>query len=276
MQPSELRAHPARRLARRPRRRHGRRVRPRRSTSRCATCRGRRGCRSSTRGSVPDMFQVGRDVYPKGALRRGTFRRSGHPRHAMPVEVQERRNRRARCLSSAAPLSSLPCCSPGTRRPRARRRPARGRRRLAGSAQSACSPPSRAPSSRRRCSSPRSSDTTSASSTSPITRAATCRSVHALRVLGRAGGVAAALAARAHRLLGARGRRSAAAPGASSSRGPSRCSAASRPSSRSSLVAVASPFATQAAPAEGAGMSRACRTRTCSPTRRCSTSATSG
>ena len=211
-------------------------------------------------GDVPDLFKVG-------------------PRH-------RRRRARSRTASSSRKPDTLvtKCPSKYQRRPRSRRklmadlgraalarlpRPRRCTRSLAG-AYAACAHAGAGSRSRRRTRwSPRSatarrrrgppvgarSATTSPSPTSPTTRAAKLPTrLHDLGLLGRPGGLAPALAARPHRLR--RRGRPAEPPqrAATSSPGSCRCSAWSRRSSRSLLVFVASPFATQAGAGRRAGL----------------------
>ena len=78
--------------------------------------------------------------------------------------------------------------------------------------------------------------------------------VHDLGVLGRAGGVAAPLAARPDRVRRGGGAARTAAGRATSSSGSCPCSRPWRSFFSFLVVVVASPFATQAAPADGAGM----------------------
>ena len=78
--------------------------------------------------------------------------------------------------------------------------------------------------------------------------------LHDLGVLGRAGGLAAALAAGPDRLLDRRPAREPAHRPRPRRLGRRPCSAASRVFFAFLLVVVASPFATQAAPADGAGL----------------------
>ena len=75
-----------------------------------------------------------------------------------------------------------------------------------------------------------------------------------LRVLGRPGGIAAALAARARRATRPRQSSSTAAARPTSSRGPCPCSARVSTFFAFMLVAVSSPFGTQTAPLQGAGL----------------------
>ena len=156
----------------------------------------------------------------------------------------------------------------GPRRPRRRSRPGplrRRRRRLCGLARAAggcstrprtrSSPPSRrSRSPRSSCSPPSPADDFSFDYVADQTSRELPARLHARRLLERPGGLAAPLAARPDRRCLGRGRAQPPARRARCCPGRSRSSPASRSSSPSCSCFVASPFATQAAPADGAGL----------------------
>ena len=226
-----------------------------------ATSRGRTRCPSSTRARCPTCSRPGRDIVHAAASSRTASSSASRARSSRSARRSTRPKTSSGsgspCPSSAAPRSSsrsgwrstrslagaLRGCTrpPPARRLRAERAPRRVRR--------------DAPSPRRVLAGrARSRDDFSFTYVAEHTSRDAAARLHALGLLGRPGGLAAALAARPDRLRRRRRRCSAAARAGPPRRGSCRCSAASRPSSRFLLVAVASPFATQAAPPDGAGL----------------------
>ena len=158
-------------------------------------------------GSVPDLFALGRDIVLEGrAAKRRLRRPTGLDDHEVPVQVQGEASsyRLAECLSSGARRSSSRSGWRSTRSVAGACAARRRRRRLAASAQNALI--AAFARHRRRLARPRRGRTRPgrllASSTSPSTRRRDLPlGVHALGLLERPGGLAAALAARPHRLL---------------------------------------------------------------------------
>ena len=197
-------------------------------------------------GSVPDLFQAGRDVVVEGKLQNGTFVAQARlARDEVPVEVRARRSRLTRCPSSAAPRSSSRSGSRCTRSSRARPPPARA---------AAGSPPRRRTRSLAAFGSTRGRRGRAARGASPrddfsfayvagAHRAASCRLGYTLSAFW--GGQEGSLLLWLLVLTGyARGSRSARpqAARATSSSGSCPCSAASPSFFAFLLVAVASPF----------------------------------
>ena len=153
------------------------------------------GHRSSTRDRSPTSSGPSARSRQGRAPERRLRREEGLARDEVPVEVHGQEEL-VTCLSWAAPRCSPRSASPSTRSLRARSRPGSGRRRLAVSARNASSAPSSRPPSpprpARRARPPRLLVRLRRAAHEP--RAADA--LHDLRVLGRAGGLAAPLAAR--------------------------------------------------------------------------------
>ena len=154
-------------------------------------------------GTVPDLFKTGRDIVVEGTLRNGVFvAKRGSLITKCPSQYTPAKSPKTLDgCRSGAPRSSSPSASSLYALVAGSYAAWKRRRRLALSAQNALSPPSRRRSSRplvllvalaRR-------DFTFVYVAQHTSRNAAAR-LRALRVLGRPGGLAAALAARPHRL----------------------------------------------------------------------------
>ena len=211
-------------------------------------------CRSSTRARCRTVPRRAATSSSRAGSRTALRRRRGHAGDEVPVEVHaEAKRHRSSWPSSVAPRSpsrsgsSLYALVAGAAAAHLRRR------RLALSAQNALIAALRArPPSPRACCSPRSSATTSRSTTSPQHTSRELPTGYTISAFW--GGQEGSLLLWLLVLTGLLGRPrccSSAAARATSSRGSCRCSVPSPSFFALLLVAVASPFATQAAAATG-------------------------